>query len=116
MYNFLYMLFCILKLQRGGADMRHYRIVNRTRFITFLTIIILVVSFSIGALFSRVQAGKNMHYIEVSVSQGDTLWNIAKEYGCGDKDIRRVIYDICRSNDISADELRPGQIILVPQE
>ena len=47
---------------------------------------------------------------------GDTLWDIAQEYGSDNKDIRQVVFDICRLNDLRADELRPGQIIMVPMD
>ena len=57
---------------------------------------------------------KNTRYTEITVVEGDTLWALAKEYGCGEKDIREVIYDICSVNKIKASDLRPGQTLLIP--
>jgi len=54
-------------------------------------------------------------YTEVQIISGDTLWDLAKEYGPNDRDVRKVIHAICEINDISADDIQPGQSILIPQ-
>lgn len=98
--------------------MKHYKIVNRTRFICFEIVLFITVFLIAGALFSRVTAGADSrkNCTEVRVVAGDTLWDIAKEYGSDKKDIRQVVSDICRLNHLRADELRPGQIIMVPRD
>lgn len=53
-------------------------------------------------------------YTEVKVSAGDTLWSISEEYMPQNSDIRESVYQLCRLNDISADELYAGMTILVP--
>lgn len=94
-----------------------YRIVNRFRFITFVTLMMLLLSFGVLSLVNRtsVYAEKEPVYTEVTVQAGDTLWAIAKEYGSASKDIREVIHDICKCNHTDAASLRPGQVLLVPQ-
>ena len=93
-----------------------YKIVNRKRFITFCVIIILTVSFLFSGIFCPAVAQdlSGEKYIEVTVESGDTLWQIAKEYGPADKDIRETIYDICKINKISAETLYEGIVIMVP--
>ena len=54
-------------------------------------------------------------YAEIVVQSGDTLWDLAQEFGPADKDVREVVYDICRYNEISADSIYPGQTIMIPQ-
>lgn len=54
-------------------------------------------------------------YTEITIQSGDTLWNLAKEFGPDDEDVREVVYDICRINDISADSIYPGQTIMIPE-
>lgn len=97
--------------------MRHYRIVNNFRFTCFVLIICLILSFVILGFVCRSSAKERMdlRYTEVTVNAGDTLWAIAKEYGDDSKDIRDVVYDICSLNGIKASDLRPGQVILVPE-
>ncbi len=95
--------------------MRHYRIKNKFRFITFMIIAVLVVSMSIGALFPVRALGKAPEYTEVKVKDGDTLWSLAKTYGDPSRDIRESIYEICRINDITAETLYAGAVIRIPQ-
>ena len=96
--------------------MKHYRIVNKYRFTAFVLVVLLLLCFAVSSVFNHVNAKSGVRYVSVNITEGDTLWTIAKEYGSDHKDIRRVIYDICKANDITADSLRPGQTILVPEE
>lgn len=98
--------------------MKRYRVVNRARFICFEIVLFLIVFLIFGALLGGVAAGadSSKSCTEVRVVAGDTLWDIAKEYGSNDKDVRQVVSDICRLNGLRADELRPGQIIRVPMD
>ena len=54
------------------------------------------------------------YYKSIQIQPGDTLWDIAAEYGPADRDIRSVIWDICEINGISAEQLTAGQRIIVP--
>ena len=98
--------------------MRHYRIINRGRFICFVLAVILIFCFVImGILNSSAAKEKvDMRYIKVEIEEGDTLWALAKVYGSEDKDIREIVYDICKINGIKASDLRPGQIIMIPED
>jgi nucleoid-associated protein YgaU len=92
-----------------------YRICSRRRFASFLLIVVAVV-FSAGFLIAGkpVRAIETPTYTEVEIRAGDTLWQIAAEYKNDDTDIRRLLYDICRINDVRADKLQPGRTILIP--
>ena len=48
------------------------------------------------------------------VRAGDTLWSIAAAHYDGDTDLRELVYDIQRRNDLSGGVLQPGQEILLP--
>ena len=62
---------------------------------------------------------EEIKYSEVYVSSGDTLWSIAKSeqennnYYKG-KDIREIIFDIKKINNLSSSELVVNQKILIP--
>ena len=92
-----------------------YRICSKRRFAGFLLIII-AAAFLAGFAFAEkpVRAAAPPVYAEVEIRAGDTLWQIAAEYKRDDADIRRFIYDIRQINDIRADELQPGRMILIP--
>ena len=98
--------------------MRHYRIKNKFRFISFLTVMILVVAFAASTAlgYAKVSGIEPKSYIEYEVQPGDTLWEIAKTYGPKDQDVRKTVYDICSLNGISASELTAGTTIRVLSE
>jgi len=91
-----------------------FKVVNKFRFITFLTVCILLIAFSISALCNVATAQRKQEYKTVEVMYGDTLWEIAKTYGDPDKDVREVIYDICKINNVNASSLKAGMEIKVP--
>jgi hypothetical protein len=54
---------------------------------------------------------------EMIVIPGDTLWSIAATIpGSEHADLRQVIYEIKKLNNISTSKLIPGQVLLVPAE
>jgi len=95
-----------------------YRVVNRFRFISFLLICLLILSLIIVPLFntSFARSKESKSYVQITVNPGDTLWQIAREYGPGNKDVREVIYDICKLNGISAETLKAGDMLLIPSK
>ena len=87
-----------------------YRIANKKRFITFVTVVIV----SLSGLFSLSFAKGEQAYTEVKVEEGDTLWSIAAEYGSPREDIRNTIYDIQKANSLDGALIYVGQVLLVP--
>ena len=92
-----------------------YRIVNRTRFITFVTVLLLLISFIFAGIFNKAIAldDSKVSYITIEVSEGDTLWDIARTYGDPKKDIRENIYDICNENGIKDSIIYPGEELII---
>jgi cell division protein YceG involved in septum cleavage len=100
---------------RNGDRKKTYRICSRFRFTAFL-LIVAASAFLAGFAFAEksVSAGEPPVYAEVEIHAGDTLWKIASEYKDEKQDIRRLIYEICKINEIKAGNIQAGQIILVP--
>ena len=96
--------------------MKRYRIKNRVRFTAFAASFILVLLISVSSLFGFNDAkGMDMpQYTVVTVQAGDTLWDLAGKYGPDNEDIRYVIYEIGKLNNVSADTLQPGMEISIP--
>ena len=93
-----------------------YKVKSRIRFtlfIAFLIVFTVMVSNTILGLNSA-SSLTHQEYLEITVQHGDTLWNIASKYMPESKDIRKAIYTLCSLNEISAHELRAGQILLIP--
>lgn len=116
-------LFCYYLLAKkehafGGSDMKTYRITSRFRFTIFL--IILTCLFT--AVFTswahiNVVNGQNtarQNVIAVTVSEGDTLWDIAAENSNSKTDVRKEIYKIRKYNHLKNSEIKAGQTILIP--
>ena len=96
---------------------RHYRIVNPVRFFIFILISIMIITFAgyslIGA--GRADAASVHTYKQVVIHEGDNLWDIVEKYNPDvHKSTREIIYEICETNDIEADEIQPGDMSFVP--
>ncbi len=95
---------------------RKYRITSKLRFTLFVAAAILCVFTAFNSLigFNTVSSSSVDQYYQVKVQSGDTLWQIASEYGPEDADIRQIVHEICDINEITADSLEAGQKIIVP--
>ena len=97
-----------------------YRIASAPRFITFITICILLIIFSVISLLGLNNAeglsdeSAVSRYQQVEVCSGDTLWDLASEYGPEDADIRETIHVICSINDVKAGSIQAGDLLLIP--
>ena len=101
-------------MKRSG---HHYRIVNPVRFFIFILICTVMVIFAgyciIGAADADAAAVRT--YAQVTVSEGDNLWSIVEQYNPDSNiNIQSAIYDIYEINDITAEDLQPGDTIFVP--
>jgi len=95
---------------------KKYRIASKFRFTMFLVILFLCLITATGTAlgFNTVSSASLEQYNIVNVEHGDTLWNIACEYGPDHMDVRQIVHDICDVNEISADQLAAGSKIIVP--
>lgn len=53
-------------------------------------------------------------YTKVTVCTGDTLWTIASQYISKNDDIRELIYNIKKVNNLDSAIIIPGQELLIP--
>ena len=95
---------------------RRYRVANRFRFTVFVTIMIILittlVNFTLG--LNTAESLTYVEYMDLEIMSGDTLWSIAETYMSDSDDIRVAVYELCKINDISADQLQAGMTIQVP--
>ncbi|MBM3474195.1 MAG: LysM peptidoglycan-binding domain-containing protein [Armatimonadetes bacterium] len=52
----------------------------------------------------------------VVVGPGDTLWDLAKEYGPPNADLRQVVREMRETNGLDGSLIRPGQVLLIETE
>lgn len=95
---------------------KHYRITNPIRFFIFVTIVTVSLVFATYTFlgFGYTEAAVTETYKVVQVKVNDTLWTIADEYCDPSADTRDTVKQICEINDISADEIQPGDTVIVP--
>lgn len=84
------------------------KIVNKKRFITFITVSILLLI----SLFNLSFAKEEIHTEDYVITRGETLWSIACENCPKGNDVRKYIYDLRELNNIGCD-LQVGQVIKI---
>lgn len=93
---------------------KSYRIKSRVRFTIFCVLVFLLLVGTVSTVFAGAYAASEPQYLQIEVESGDTLWDLAREFGPADQDVRRVVWHICNVNQVSAETLQPGQILLIP--
>ena len=101
---------------RSNNKRKKYRIKSKFRFIMSLIIMIGILVCGINYILGLGNsfALTKSEPIKVEVCYGDTLWDIANTYKDDNTDTRRAVYEICKANDMTASDLEPGMLILVP--
>lgn len=95
------------------------KIVNVKRFIICNVILFSLISVCISALVNVTYSYKEPEYKTVYVEEGDTLWNIAnrekqKNKYYENKDVRDIVQDIKKVNNLKISNLDIGQELLIP--
>ncbi|MEG2323138.1 MAG: LysM peptidoglycan-binding domain-containing protein [Anaerovoracaceae bacterium] len=94
------------------------RVKSRVRFTVFIIISMLLVFTGINVILGNnsVEGLAQQEYVQIQVQPGDTIWEMAKTYMPNNQDPRKSVDTICTTNDISADQLHPGQVLNIPVE
>lgn len=90
----------------------HLRIKNKVKFIRSMAI----ATFLLIALFNISIAKSNTleaEYIDYTITKGETLWSIAKEYTPDNKDIRKTIHEIKQINNMQDSNIYENQTIKI---
>lgn len=89
---------------------------SKVRFCTFICIVTLLFTCSFGLITNKTDTSQNVELQTINVQNGDTLWNIAEEYAPVGMDIREYIYNICKINNITANQLSSGMTVMLPAD
>lgn len=96
------------------------KIVSIKRFIRSIIIVLSIIILLSLLIVKSSLSYKEIEYNKIFVSEGDTLWNIAK-YNQNhnnyykDKDIRYIINDIMRINNLKTSNLVINQELNIPK-
>ncbi len=78
-----------------------------------VVLIVLLLANVVGASGAGTPDGPGEYGTHVVVV-GDTLWDIAAESTTPGEDVRRVVFEIQRLNDLEGSVILPGQVLRVP--
>ncbi|MBO4292806.1 MAG: LysM peptidoglycan-binding domain-containing protein [Clostridia bacterium] len=100
--------------------MKKINVKRRTNIKAIIAIVLAILAInlitSVNKSYSKVEISYKTEY----VSCGDTLWSIAKRESKNnkyyqDKDVREIIYDLKKINNLSNSDLSEGQEIKIPK-
>lgn len=87
--------------------------VNALKIIRMVSLTLLISFAVLFTLKSSASGLTNDSFIEVTVRQGDTLWEIANQYN-GDENIQKVIFEVMEFNNKQNSDLYPGEKLKIP--
>jgi len=95
---------------------KKYRIKSRVRFFSFVLVMMLLTVTATNTVLglNNAEGQTKDQYAVVEVLYGDTIWDIASDHLSGDMDLRDAVHIIMSINNISAEELQPGQTLKIP--
>jgi LysM repeat protein len=95
---------------------KKYRIKSRVRFFSFVLVMILLTVTATNTVLglNNAEGQTKDQYTVIEVLYGDTIWDIAREHLSEDMDLRDAVHIIMSINNISAEDLQPGQTLKIP--
>lgn len=90
---------------------KKYVLKNKRRFSLFLMVVLVAVFTVIFA--TSVYGYKEPAYMTVTVREGDTLWDIARQCTTT-QDIRKTLFTIKKINHLASSDIYVGTELLVP--
>lgn len=90
--------------------MKHYRIAKKGRFFGFACSVVLVVGLACGCATAKSTGEATTIHI---VRQGETVWDIAKQYCPDGADVRRFAFEIAQDNGLNDYIIRAGERLVI---
>lgn len=98
----------------------YYKVVKPARFYTFVALLLMLLFFGIFKLVNEPIAFAGQETVTeletYVVQKGDTLWHIAQKKNHLNRDVRQLVHEIKRFNNIEDSMVHPGDIIVYPQK
>lgn len=96
----------------SNKDLVNLRI--KRAFMIMLAAFVLIMLFdAISAFGGEIDNKEAYSEIRIEIKSGDTLWDISKEYGDANQDIRTNIAEIMSINQLDDANIKVGQILII---
>ncbi|WP_352417892.1 LysM peptidoglycan-binding domain-containing protein [Proteiniborus sp.] len=95
---------------------KQVRVANKKRFTIFLSIVFVVTVLIINnvAKINLAYSSDLRSFSEITIVSGDTLWDIAKRNNPYNQDVRKVVHEIMKINNMKTAEIKAGRVIKIP--
>ncbi len=94
---------------------RKMKITNKRRFTMFVLTMLILTCCGFTSIKNNVKANEK-EYIYVVVSSGDTLWDIASQNNPENKDVRKIVQNIKKHNDLKSNVIYSGDTLKIPTD
>ena len=94
---------------KGGINLR---IRNKAQLIRSMAILVFLFIGVVNISVANTNK-KEAEYIDYTITKGETLWSIAREYTPDNKDIRQTIYEIKQINNMQTSNVYENQTIKI---
>lgn len=104
--------------EKGELKMKlKYRVKSKFRFSIFIALMLLIVYLAFTNIlgYNLVSGESKEVYHHITVESGDTLWSISSKYAPAKTDIRAFIYEVSKLNDITPENLKVGDHLIIPK-
>lgn len=95
--------------------MKKYKIVNKFRFFTTISLILLMVFVSMFFIVVNAKSTSTEVLVPVYVCEGDNLWQLSTQYTDGNMDIRNYIDRVMTINNLTDADIEPGELLMFPK-
>lgn len=89
---------------------------RRPRWERWISLGVATLAVGVWPVAARTEKPKASPPLRVQVQYGDSVWTIAKRHGDRGRDVRAIVAEMIRVNDVSPAALQPGQCVLIPAD
>ena len=96
---------------------KKYVIVNMSRFYTFITFLFILFAILLFTIIYTPKAHSSIlepRYTDYHIGEGDSLWEIALNHMPEGYDVRKMVYEIQKANDMETSYIYEGDTIKIP--
>ena len=113
----------VARIQKNSHRRRRQALISFFRIAGVVTVLLLILNLSPlswpwnsrSTVVEAQERLSDVHYKEIEIQPGDSLWSIAKEnLGPGYDDIYEYIDDIAECNNLHSDRINAGGYLIVP--